>query len=297
MTATLEKVESMPVRYSIADDAIAEMREQYFPLTADTKDGYEEVRIAIAKTRTLRGEIEERRVSLKADALAWGRKVDSEAKRLTGLLLEIEEPLKAKKLAVDDAKERARKAKEEEERRKVEAEIEAKREAERQRMAEEQARLAEERKKFEAERAAEAAKQKAERDRIEAEQRAERERLAAERAKVEAEQKAERDRIDAERRQMEAERARLAKEESERQAAILAEKEAAARAERERFAQEAAKKREEGLRPDVEKLATFAGVLRKIQLPDVESAEAKRLLGSCSFDLRAMAAKCEAFGK
>src|SRR5579863_5138042 len=94
------------VTYSITDADIAATQAAYAGLTADTPKGYEEVRLAIAHCRDTRVAIEKRRVELKADALAWGKKVDAEAKRITTLLEEIEDPLKAKKQAVDDEKAR-----------------------------------------------------------------------------------------------------------------------------------------------------------------------------------------------
>jgi hypothetical protein len=69
-------------------------------------------RKGIAETRALRVEVEEERKSLKAGALEYGRKVDSEAKRITTSLYEIEDPLKTAKAKVDDEREAKRKAKE-----------------------------------------------------------------------------------------------------------------------------------------------------------------------------------------
>lgn len=89
------------VKYNVTDAAIAELAEKCRDLTADTPAGYKEVTKAIAEVRTTRTSVE---AYLKADALAWGKKVDAEAKRITAKLLEIEEPLKEKKQIIDDAK-------------------------------------------------------------------------------------------------------------------------------------------------------------------------------------------------
>ena len=145
----------------VADAVIDELREKYGELKASDNAGYHAVRLAIADVRKVRVDVEKARKDLKADALEYGRKVDAEAKRVTALLLEIEEPLKAEKARIDDAKETARREKEEAERKQIEAEMEAKRkEQEELRRQVEEKRLAEqkriaqeqeaERKQFEA---------------------------------------------------------------------------------------------------------------------------------------------------
>jgi hypothetical protein len=130
MSTVLEAAATPLIRYSVTDNAIAELRQELAGLTAETREGYELVRQAIARTRGLRTDIEERRKELNRDALDWQRKVNGEAKRLTGLLLEIEEPLKARKQAVDDEKDRLRREAERAELIKLEDELRAKREAE-----------------------------------------------------------------------------------------------------------------------------------------------------------------------
>lgn len=97
------------LRAIIADDVIAEVARNFAPLQADTKDGYAEVKKAIGWCRTKRSEIEAKRKVLNEDALRWQRLVNSEAKRITGLIEAIEDPLKAKKQSVDDEVERKRK--------------------------------------------------------------------------------------------------------------------------------------------------------------------------------------------
>lgn len=117
------QLENMPVPYSVSDSKIAEIRERCTGLTATTKEGYEEVRLAIAGTRTLRGSIEKQRKHLKADALEYGRKVDAEAKRLTAMLEEIEAPLQAEKDRADAEKERIKREAAEAERIKLETRL------------------------------------------------------------------------------------------------------------------------------------------------------------------------------
>jgi chromosome segregation ATPase len=112
------------LRAIIADDVIAEVAMTFAPLQASTKDGYEEVKRAIGWCRTKRGEIEAKRKVLNEDALRWQRQVNAEAKRLTGLIEAIEDPLKVKKKSVDDEVERKRKELEEQHRRRINDRIE-----------------------------------------------------------------------------------------------------------------------------------------------------------------------------
>src|SRR3990167_6370808 len=145
MTETMTNL----VSYSVTDAAIATAKAVAITLSADTPKGYEEVRLALADLRGYRVSIEKRRVELKADALDYGRRVDAEAKRLTGLIVEIEEPLSQKKHDVDYEKSRLRAEAEAEKQRILEAKIRAEREAEEARLRvereAEEARLAEER--------------------------------------------------------------------------------------------------------------------------------------------------------
>ncbi|MFY7700494.1 MAG: hypothetical protein ACOVQH_09510 [Burkholderiaceae bacterium] len=97
--------ETPPKLYDVTDAAIAELKQELSGLTE-----YNAVSKGIAKVRTLRTRIEATRKQLKADSLAWGRKVDSEAKRITEQLEAIEEPLKLLKAAIDEAKEREKAA-------------------------------------------------------------------------------------------------------------------------------------------------------------------------------------------
>lgn len=86
----------------VSDAMIAEYREKFTDLLADTKEGYEEVRKAIAVCRTTRTSVEKKRKELNEDAQSYIRIVNGEAKRLTAEIESIEEPLKSKKQKVDD---------------------------------------------------------------------------------------------------------------------------------------------------------------------------------------------------
>jgi len=62
---------------------------------------YEECRLALSETRGIRSKTEKLRKELKADALAYGRLVDSTAKRIIDQVLEIEEPFATAKKDFD----------------------------------------------------------------------------------------------------------------------------------------------------------------------------------------------------
>lgn len=288
--------------FSVSDAAIAEMAEQYMPLTiAGVNDsaGFKQVHEARMVVKSRRVEVEKVRKALKADALEYGRKVDAEAKRLTGLLEPIEFHLESEEKRIQDEKERIRNAA----RLKAEAEARAKAEAEAAKVRAEQEALR-------AAQEAEAAKLSAEREKLEAERIA----MEAERRRIEAERRSEQERLDVERRKVEAEQQRLAKIEADRQLAVELEKakaEAAERAKRETEARlareaaaakakaeavEAARLRAEALRPDMEKLLAIAIKLRTIQIPSVSAGasgaaeEICRVLRKAAMDVERIAA-------
>ena len=129
MTTELQEVEGVVVSSEVAvaegktgfpvvdlrvtDVMIQEYREKFSGLQATTKEGYEEVRKAIAVCRTTRTGIDKRRKELTENAREYVNSVNSVAKELTSAIEEIEDPLKEKKQAVDDAKERLKQEAEE----------------------------------------------------------------------------------------------------------------------------------------------------------------------------------------
>lgn len=278
MSVTLEETnvgESGLQRFCPTDSAIAEMASQYMPLAiqgVDDSEGYQLVHAARMSVRGHRVAVEKVRKELKADALKYGRKVDAEAKRITALLMPIEDHLAAEEDAYISEKERIRNAE------RLAAEAAAKAEADR----------------IKAEQEAEAARIKAEQEAEAAKLRTERERLAEEQR-----------RLDEQRRQMEAEKKRLADIEAARQREIENERIRAEAAEKARIeterriereaaelkaradaraaeakaradAEAAAKSRAEALRPDKEKLMAFAGMVGGLEIPTVsdDSADA-----------------------
>lgn len=90
----------------LTDAKLAEYREKFKCLSAKTKEGYEDVRKAIAVCRTTRTGIDKKRKDLNESAQLYIKTVNGEAKRLITAIEEIEEPLKKEKQAVDDERER-----------------------------------------------------------------------------------------------------------------------------------------------------------------------------------------------
>lgn len=292
------------VTYDVNEAAIAAIAEKCAPLTADTRQGYEEVRLAIAHIRSTRVSIEKRRVELKADALAYGRLVDSEAKRFTDLLTAIEEPLRQKKDDVDYEKSRLKAEKEAAERKVIEDRIRAEREAEEARLkAERDAEEARLRVIREAE-AAELAKERArlmeERRIADEAARVQREAFEAEQAKARKAQQIEQASLDAERAVVEKERRAVAaakekseREEFERKAKVKAEADAKAKAERDELARLEREKRIAALRPDVEKVRAFAASVRDLPRPMLKAKKLVPLMAAADVALAAVVSDLE----
>jgi len=163
-----ERIKEDIAKFNWADAAIAQLSETKGKLTVTSLDdevGFTAVRAARMDMVKYRSNIEKVRKELKADSLEYGRQVDGEAKRLTELILKIENPLKfqedwyinenkriaeEKRLAEERAKWEAENAA------KVAAQVEENARIERERIAmeKEQAEIAEARAKFEAEKIA-----------------------------------------------------------------------------------------------------------------------------------------------
>lgn len=95
------------IDYNI-EEVLAEFKKKHTVLAVSNNKERNIVQKGITELTTLRTNIEKRRKVLKADALEFGRKVDAEAARVTGLIEAVEQPLKDVKQAYDDEKERSR---------------------------------------------------------------------------------------------------------------------------------------------------------------------------------------------
>ncbi len=101
-------------KYNITDAAIQAMKSEYMPLKVsgiEDKEGYETVRAARLVVKTKRCEVEKTRQELKEESIRYGRAVDAEAKRITALLVPIEEYLQSQEKIIDDEKKRIDKEK------------------------------------------------------------------------------------------------------------------------------------------------------------------------------------------
>lgn len=278
------------VKYEPSQAALAQMREELAPLIENcsalvrTPDGYERIRVAVGTLRSMRTGVEKKRVELKAKALEYGRTVDGKAKEITSELLKLETPLKAAKDHVDHEKEDAKRREEEARLQAIRDAEEAKRREEEAKLQMERDRLASERIALEAEKKVMEQAQRLERDKAEAAARVERERLAAER-----------ERLEAERRKVEAEKERLDRIEFERITKEKAIAEAEARAEEAAKERRAAALRLEALRPDIERIQSFARVIQALDFPKLQDPRAKSFMTDIRSELFHLADRCSAF--
>lgn len=98
-------------KFNVTDAAIAEMKDSFMPLKIngiDDKEGYKKVKEARIIVKNKRIEVEKRRKELKEDSLKYGRAVDAEAKRITGLLVPIEYYLQHQEDVIEQEKDRIR---------------------------------------------------------------------------------------------------------------------------------------------------------------------------------------------
>lgn len=309
-TATSELVNERAelVEFRRQDAAIAKLAEDYMPLKIagiDDKKGFEVVHAARMQVKAARIGLEKTRVALKADALAYGKAVDAEAKRLFDLIAPIEDHLDREENAVTEAKAQLKRAAEE-----------AKRIALQKRLDELKAygiignpdavaamdeaafdvaimsakQAAEDRKREQEEAAA---KRKAEEEAL-AKERAELEAIRKEQEAKEAALRAEQKKLDDERLARErAEQLEKAKAEAAEKARVMTEQRIAREAAEKKAAEEAAEAarvKAEAEKPYRERLRVFANSVRSM-LPPVGSADAKvnRILTEAADKIEAIA--------
>lgn len=96
------------IALGVTDAAIQTLQEKWGGIEWDCSDKqtYDEVKQGIGEIRGLRGKVEKRRTDLKRPLLDQGRMIDAEAKRIIGLLQDIETPLKQAKELEDMRAER-----------------------------------------------------------------------------------------------------------------------------------------------------------------------------------------------
>jgi hypothetical protein len=224
------------------------MAQAYMPLRVNgvaDKAGATACHEARMVVKNHRVAVEKMRVELKADALAYGRAVDGEAKRLTGLLEPIENHLQAQEDIVFKEQERQQRAAAEAHRLAEEARVRAEQEA--------------------------MAKERAELERLRQEQAAESARIAAAQKKLDDAENAKRRAEEMDRARAEAaERARLETEQR------LAREAAAAEARKKAEAEESA--REEAERPYRDRVFAFSATVAALAVPEGPQTEAIRAI-------------------
>lgn len=120
----IEHAPASPIaEYSATEHALATLRERYAGQLYDVTKPAEmkAAREARAELRTLRTDLEKKRVALKAPALERSRLIDAEAKRITQALAELEEPIDVQIRAEEDRKAREKAEREQVERERVKA--------------------------------------------------------------------------------------------------------------------------------------------------------------------------------
>lgn len=145
---TATPTELVPVSTSIQEYektalALAELERRYKGVRYDvnTKDGLLAATKARAELRTLRVALEKTRVAIKAPALKRTQEIDTEARRLTSAISELEDPIDAQIKAEQIRKENERLAAERAEQERIAAEQEAIRQAEQRKIEEAQAEI------------------------------------------------------------------------------------------------------------------------------------------------------------
>ena len=269
------------IQYPVAFEAIKAMATEYMPLKINgilDKEGQMIVRTARLDVRKHRVAVEHKRKALKADALEYGRQVDSAAKLLTEELIKIEGHLKAEEAVVQGEIDRI--AQEEEKRKQAvlqdrldkltavgcmmrPTDVEAMDDDTYDEMLVIAIEVHETKK----------AEKEAERKRLAAEE-AERKREAKE---ANEKRKVEEDRLAAERKKLEAEKAKLEEEkkqwvedeqrDAKRRVADEKRREEEAQYEEEVKAKQEEQLRREAMRPDLEKLAKVADAVDEIKVP------------------------------
>lgn len=111
------------VQYSRTEAALAELRKRYAGVQFDltTTSGDKDARQARLELVRLRTALDAKRVEFKAPALAFGKAIDSEASRLRGEILALEEPIDAQIRADESRREQERQRKAEAERQRIAA--------------------------------------------------------------------------------------------------------------------------------------------------------------------------------
>ena len=115
----------LPVDFSsleVTDAALTKLKEEYGTVPdCGTKEGYAIAKAGLLIFRTLRSKVKARQKELKADAIDYNKRVDTEANRIVDFVVALEEPMKEARKAEDAAKEKAKEIAAEKEKERVAA--------------------------------------------------------------------------------------------------------------------------------------------------------------------------------
>ncbi|MCK5616830.1 hypothetical protein KAR91_83990 [Candidatus Pacearchaeota archaeon] len=115
----------LPVDFSslkVTDADLAKLKEEYGTVPdCSTKEGYAIAKAGLLMFRTFRSKVKARQKELKADAIGYNKRVDTEANRIVDFVVALEEPMKEARKAEDAAKEKEREEKAEKEKERVAA--------------------------------------------------------------------------------------------------------------------------------------------------------------------------------
>ena len=209
--------------YTPTKAALAELRTKYEKAVYDvtTPKGMADAKAAKKELAVYHNTLEAARVKEKAESLAYGRRVDAEAKTIADQIAALKDPITAQIEVETKRAEREREAAIKAEQERLAAEERAKKEAEERRLAEERAKLAAEREALEKAQAVQReAEEKARREREETDrqarakideaERAAKQRIEAAETEARKQRQAEEDRLRVERERVDAERQALA---------------------------------------------------------------------------------------
>ena len=315
------------IKYSLDVKAAKKIKEKSLALTitgVDDKAGYALIHSARMDAKNKRVALEKERKLTKGKIIEAGELVDSKASEIKSFLIEAENHLKSQEKIIDDEKARISKEKTEAKQKIIDERMGKLYAVNTTHSVSVVSAMTDEDFQTELEKATiifeEAqAKEKAEKEKLE-QQRLEQEKIAKEQAEKEAallaereaiakQQRLEQEKIDSEKAEIKAEQEQIAREKAaeavkkqrfediekaKKEAIIEAEKEA------KRKELEAAEKvrlekekliREEKLRPDKEKLISFADAVSLIPFPEVKTLEAKKVLLSTTRSLNALKEK------
>jgi hypothetical protein len=109
---TVKKNINAPIKLNVTDAALAKLKKKFEKVPdVSKKDAYEFVRVGLGELRTLRTGAGKHKATLKAEAIAYNKRVDAEYNRVIEAIEAIEGPMKAAKDAEDAKKEAIREEK------------------------------------------------------------------------------------------------------------------------------------------------------------------------------------------